>query len=358
MSAVCGTVAAGFEPVAEAFAATLDGAAGGAALAAVVDGEAVVDLWGGDFVEDTLVLVFSGTKGVVASALLLLRERGQLDLDDPVARYWPEFGAAGKDGILVRHVLAHTAGVPGLQPPFAAEELLDQAALTERLAAEPAFWPPGTRLAYHGHTFGVICGELIRRIDGRGPGRFVADELAGPLGLEFWIGLPAELEPRVARLVAAPGYGFTYSGGQPPPLLDAIYGSGTLDFNDPRVHRAEIPSANGIGSARSIARLFGSALLQDAPIEELSRGTCAVTGRAYAFAQGFELSTELGRLGPARDAFGHTGSGGSTHGAWPSLRTGFSYAPSELRSEMGDERGPELLRTLHACVTRAAAVRR
>ena len=358
MSAVGGTVAPEFEPVAEAFAGTLDGAAGGAALAAVVDGEPVVDLWGGDFVEDTLVLVFSGTKGVVATALLLLRERGQLDLDEPVARYWPEFGAAGKEGILVRHVLAHTAGVPGLRPPFAAEQLLDQAALAARLEAEPAFWPPGTRLAYHGHTFGVICGELIRRIDGRGPGRFVADELAGPLGLEFWIGLPAELEPRAARLVAAPGYGFTYSGEQPPPLLDAVYGSGTLDFNDPRAHRAEIPSANGIGSARSLARLFGSPLLQDAPIEELSRGPCAVTGRAYAFAEGFELWTELERLGPARDAFGHTGSGGSTHGAWPSLRTGFSYAPSELRSEASDDRGPAILRVLHACVTRAAAVRR
>jgi CubicO group peptidase (beta-lactamase class C family) len=358
VSAVSGTVAPGFEPVADAFAATLDGAAGGAALAAVADGRPVLDIWGGDFVEDTLVLVFSGTKGVVATALLLLRERGQLDLDDPVARYWPEFGAAGKEGILVRHVLAHTAGVPGLRPPFAAEQLLDQAALAERLAAEPAFWPPGTRLAYHGHSFGVICGELIRRIDGRSTGRFVADELAEPLGLEFWIGLPAELEPRVAPLVAAPGYGFTFSGEQPPPLLDAIYGSGTLDFNDPRVHRAEIPSANGIGSARALARLFGSPLLQDAPIEELSRDACAVTGRAYAFGQGFELWTELGRLGPARDAFGHTGSGGSTHGAWPSLRTGYSYAPSELRSELDDDRGPELLRTLHACVTRAAAVPR
>jgi CubicO group peptidase (beta-lactamase class C family) len=358
VSALCGTVAPAFEPVAEAFAATLDGAAGGAALAVVVDGQPVVDLWGGDFVEDTLVLVFSGTKGVVAAALLLLRERGQLDLDEPVARYWPEFGAAGKEGILVRHVLAHTAGVPGLQPPFAAEQLLDRAALAERLAAEPAFWPPGTRLAYHGHTFGVICGELIERIDGRGPGRFVADELARPLGLEFWIGLPERLEPRVSRLVAAPGYGPTYLGNEPEPLLDAIYGSGALDFNDPRVHRAEIPSANGIGSARALARLYASPLLQGAPIEELSRGTCVVTRRAYAFGQGFELWTELGRLGPARDAFGHTGSGGSAHGAWPSLRTGFSYTPSELRSEMADDRGPALLRTLHACVTRSAAVRR
>jgi CubicO group peptidase (beta-lactamase class C family) len=358
VSAVNGTAAPGFEPVAEAFAATLDGAAGGAALSAVADGRPVVDLWGGDFVEDTLVLVFSGTKGVVATALLLLSERSELNLDDPVARYWPEFGAAGKEGILVRHVLAHTAGVPGLLPPFPAEQLLDQAALAERVATEPAFWPAGTRLAYHGHTFGVICGELIRRIDGRGAGHFVAEELAGPLGLEFWIGLPEQLEPRVARLVAAPGYGFTSYAERPELPLDAIYGGGTLDFNDPRIHRAEIPSANGIGSARALARLYGSAVLQDASIEELSRGTCVVTGRPYAFGQGFELWTELGRLGPARDAFGHTGSGGSTHGAWPSLRTGFSYTPSELRSESEDDRGPTLLRTLHACVTRAAAALR
>jgi CubicO group peptidase (beta-lactamase class C family) len=358
VSAVHGTAAPEFEPVADAFAETLDGAAGGAALAVVVDGEPAIDLWGGDFLEDTLVLVFSGTKGVVATALRLLAERGELRLDEPVARYWPEFGAAGKEGILVRHVLAHTAGVPGLRPPFPAEQLLDQAALAERLAAEPAIWPPGVRLAYHGHTFGVICGELIRRIDGRSAGRFVADELAGPLGLEFWIGLPDELEGRVAPLIAAPGYGFTSYAEQPELPLEAIYGSGTLDWNDPRVHRAEIPSANGIGSSRALARLYGSPLLQDAAIEELSRDTCAVTGRPYAFAQGFELWTELGRLGPARDAFGHTGSGGSTHGAWPSLRTGFSYAPSELRSEADDDRGLALLRALHACVNRAAAVRR
>jgi CubicO group peptidase (beta-lactamase class C family) len=358
VSAVCGTVAPEFDPVAEAFAATLDGAAGGAALAVVVDDEPVVDLWGGDFVEDTLVLVFSGTKGVVATALLLLAERGELQLDEPVARYWPEFGAAGKGEIVVRHVLAHTAGVPGLKPPFPAEELLDQGALAERLAAEPAFWPPGTRIAYHGHTFGVICGELIRRIDGRSAGRFVAEEVAEPLGLEFWIGLQEELEPRVASLVAAPGYGFASYAEQPALPLEAIYGSGTLDWNDPLVHRAEIPSGNGIGSARALARLYGSPLLQGAPIEELSRGTCVVTGRPYAFGPGFELWTELGRLGPARDAFGHTGSGGSTHGAWPSLRTGFSYAPSELRSETGDDRGPAILRTVHACLTRAEAALR
>jgi CubicO group peptidase (beta-lactamase class C family) len=358
VSSLNGTVAPAFEPVAEAFEATLDGAGGGAALAAIVDGEPVVDLWGGDFVDDTLVLVFSGTKGVIATALLLLLERGQIHLDDPVARYWPEFGAAGKEGVLVRHVLAHTAGVPGLRPPFTAEQLLDQEALAERLAAEPAFWPPGTRLTYHAHTFGVICEELIRRIDGRSAGGFVADELAGPLGLEFWIGLPAEVEPRVARLVAAPGFGHTYLGEEPEPLLDAIYGIGRLDFNDPCVHRAEIPATNGVGSARALARLFGSPLLQNASIEELSRGNCAVTRRPYAFGQGFELWTELGRLGPARDAFGHTGSGGSTHGAWPSLHTGFSYTPSELRSESDDNRGPALLRTLHAFVTQAAAVRR
>lgn len=358
MSGVRGTVAPAFEPVADAFAVTLEGAAGGGALAAVVDGEPVVDLWGGDFAEDTLVLVFSGTKGVVATALLLLADRGRLQLDEPVALYWPEFGAAGKEGVLVRHVLGHTAGIPGLQPPFTAEQLLDREALAGRLAAEPAFWPPGSRLAYHGHTFGLICGELIRRVDGRSPGRFVADELAEPLGLEFWIGLPDELEPRVARLVPSPGYGVTSWREQPEPLLAAVYGDGALDFNDPRVHRAEIPSANGIGSARALARLYGSNVLQDAPIEELSRGICAVTGRPYAFGPGFELWTELGRLGPVRDAFGHTGSGGSTHGAWPSLRAGFSYAPSELRSEKEDDRGPALLGVLHACVSRAAAARR
>ncbi len=369
-----GRVEPGFEGVADAFAQTLDGSRGGAAFAAVREGELVVDLWGGmaddetgePWSERTTALLFSGTKGLLATCMLLLVERGLVDLDAPVARYWPEFAAAGKDGVLVRHVLAHTAGLPGMRPPFTLDEVLDEQRMAERVAAETPFWPPGTRLAYHALTFGCLCSELIRRVDGRSSGRFFAEEIAGPLGVELWIGLPAELEFRVATLVRAPGFGITYLGEEPEPLLEAVYGDLHADFhwNEPRLHRVEIPAANGIGDARSVARLYGCLarggelggvrLLAPSTVElarrELSRDLCAITRRPYAYSTGFELQTELGRLGPVPDAFGHTGSGGSTHGAWPSRRVGFSYLMSELRSESDDERGPSVLAALAAAL--------
>jgi CubicO group peptidase (beta-lactamase class C family) len=365
-----GRVDPGFEEVAEAFARTLTDAGGGAAFAAVVDGQLVVDLWGGvadeesgrPWAEDTLALLFSGTKGVLATCLLLLVERGLIELDAPVARYWPEFGAAGKDGVLVRHALAHTAGVPGLKRSSALDDLLDARALAAAVAAEPPWWPPGERLAYHAFTFGCLGGEPIRRVDGRTAGRFLAEEVAAPLGLSVWIGLPESLEPRVARLERGAGYGITYLGDDSEPLLAAVYGEGLGRFrwNDPAYHRAEIPGANAIADARSVARLYGCLarggeldgvrLLSPETVElagrELSRDRCAVTRRPYAYGAGFELQTELGRFGPVADAFGHTGSGGSTHGAWPSRRTGFSYVVSELRTEADDDRGPSVLRAL------------
>lgn len=363
-TAIDGRVADGFETVAEAFAATL-APGSGAAFAAFVDGEPVVDVWGGvakrdngePWREETVQLVFSGAKGLVAVCLLKLLERAALDLDAPVARYWPEFAA--KD-VLVRHVASHTAGLPGLRRGFAAEELLDTASLARELAAEEPLWPPGSRLAYHALSFGWLCDGLVRRVDGRSVGRFFADEVAEPLGLELWIGLPPEEETRVAQLVRGDGYGITFLGDEPDPLLRVLYG-GLLDapfrWNDPRFHRAEIPAANAIGTARSIARLYGCLARGGEPVlsadvvqlgrRELSRDLCAVTKRPYAFGVGFELQTTLGSFGAPLNAFGHTGSGGSVHGAWPDERVGFSYAPNELRSEGDDVRAGTILAALH-----------
>jgi CubicO group peptidase (beta-lactamase class C family) len=364
-----GSTEPGFERVADAFERTLEGARGGAAFAAFVDGRPVVDVWGGSaepesgrpWDESTAALIFSGTKGMVAVCVLKLVERGLIDVDEPVARYWPEF-AAGKENVLVRHVLSHTAGVPGLKSSFARDDILDSEKMTARVAAEPPFWPPGEQLAYHALTYGWICGELIRRTDGRSPGRFLAEEVVEPLGLEAWLGLPEELEPRVATLVARPDFHVTVVGDEPAPLLSALYGQDEVrfDWNAPEVHRVEIPGGNAIATARSMARLYGClarggaidgvALLEPETVEhgrtELSRGVCAITRRPYAFASGFELTTELGRLGPEPDAFGHTGSGGSTHGAWPSLRTGFSYVMSDLHPELSDGRGRSVLAAL------------
>jgi len=371
-----GWVAPSFEAVADAFGLELSGAAApGASLAVVVDGRTVVDLWGGsadaergiDWRADTIVPIFSGTKGLVAVCLLLLLERDALELEAPVARYWPEFAAAGKDEVTVAQVVSHTAGLPGLRDGFGVDDVLNGDRMRERVAAEAPFWEPGSTLAYHALTFGWLSDGLVRRVDGRSVGRFFADEVAGPLGLDLWIGLPEELEPRVARLVTAPDFGITYYGEQPEPLLEAVYGtlaSGTFPWNDPAIHAAEIPAANAIGTAQSIARLYGCLarggeldgvrLLSEPTVRlgarELARGVCAITRRPYAFGIGFELQTELAALGPVPGAFGHTGSGGSAHGCWPEERVGFSYAMSELRPEASDGRARRLLEALWRCL--------
>jgi CubicO group peptidase (beta-lactamase class C family) len=317
-------------------------------FAATKDGELVVEL--GRIDEPTLI--FSGTKGLVAMCVLLLIERGQLDLDTAVSDYWPEF--RHRD-VLVRHVVSHTAGLPGLRPPPTAEDLLHPERMAERLATEPPMWPAGELLAYHALTYGWLCGELVRRIDGRTVGTFFAEEFAQPLDLELWIGLPAEIEPRVARLERAPDYAVV---GKPGPLLEALYGPllHTFVWNEPAFHAAEIPAANAIGTARSIALLYGrlEEVLRPETIHlgrtELSRGVCAVTGLPYAFGAGFELQTERGSLGPPANAFGHTGSGGSAHGAWPDERVGFSYTTTELRNLETDDRARRLLAELYELV--------
>jgi CubicO group peptidase (beta-lactamase class C family) len=316
-------------------------------FAATVDGELVVDLGSGD----DLVPVFSGTKGLVAICLLKLIEEGRLQLERPVARYWPGFA---NGDVLVRHVVSHTAGLPGVVPIPELEDLLDDERMESRIAAQQPIWPPGERLAYHALTYGWLCGGLLRRIDGRSIGRFFAEEVAQPLGLELWIGLPSELEPRVATLVRDPGYSVSFAGDDVS-LLEAQYGPllGRFPWNEPAFHAAEIPAANAIGTARSIALLYGrlDRVLRPETIAlgrtELSRGPCAITGYSYAFGVGFELQTELGTLGPPPGAFGHTGSGGSSHGAWPAERVGFSYVPTELRSFEDDGRARRVLAALY-----------
>jgi CubicO group peptidase (beta-lactamase class C family) len=315
------------------------------AFAATKDGELVV----AHGRIDQPALIFSGTKGLVAMCLLLLIERGQLDLGAPVSSYWPEF--RHRD-VLVRHVVSHTAGLPGLRPSPTAEELLDPARMAARLAVEPPIWQAGKLLAYHALTFGWLCGELLRRIDGRTVGVFFAEEFARPLELELWIGLPAQIEPRVARLERAPDFAVA---GVPGPLLEALYGPMLHGFpwNAPAFHAAEIPAANAIGTARALALLYGrlETILRPETIRlgrtELSRGVCAVTALPYAFGVGFELQTERGALGPPAGAFGHTGSGGSAHGAWPDERVGFSYLPTLLRRSDTDDRARRHLDALY-----------
>jgi CubicO group peptidase (beta-lactamase class C family) len=283
-----GRVAPGFEPVRDAFAHNF-AAHGevGAAVCVYRDGEPVVDLWGGladreagrAWQRDTLALVFSTTKGVTAACSARLAERGVLDVDAPVARYWPEFAANGKAGIRVADVLAHRAGLPEVEGRFTLEQACAGDPLCEALAKQAPQWPPGTAHGYHVRTFGWILGEVVRRATGERFGRVLARELAAPLGLErdLFVGLPAEHDARTARILPAPEpadpkerelrarfmgpdtvLGRMLSG--PSHLFE--YGE---MWNTRLLRGAEMPSSNGIATARALAHLYAALVGPSSP---------------------------------------------------------------------------------------------
>ncbi|MGH9191952.1 MAG: serine hydrolase domain-containing protein [Acidimicrobiales bacterium] len=249
----------------------------GASVAVTVGGETVVDLWGGHadpdrtraWEKDTLCVAMSSTKGATSLAAHLLVSAGELDVDEPVASYWPEFAAAGKDRVLVRHLISHQAGLPALRDPVPPGGFYDWDGMVERLAAEPPFWEPGTRHGYHALTFGFLVGEVVRRVTGRSVGRFVADEIAGPLGLDLYIGLPEGLAPRVARLTPPPAP----EPGDPVPrfMLQAMTEPGSIpwlvmqnnggylvpgEWDSPAALAAELPASGGVANARALAGLY------------------------------------------------------------------------------------------------------
>jgi len=266
-AALGGTCSDRFEPLRELFAAKLEsGEDLGASLAVHIDGDMVVDLWGGwadeartvPWTENTITNVFSTTKTMTALAALVLVDRGELDLDANVAAYWPEFAARGKAGIKVRHLLSHTSGVSGWDQPVTIDDLYDWDKSTAMLAAQAPWWEPGTASGYHALTYGHLIGEVIRRITGQRLGEFFAAEVAGPLGADFHIGLPPSEFHRVANLVPWPPQP-TY-----PPDLDPN-GPAFKTFTGPvnqieyswteRWRRADIGAGNGHGNARSVARI-------------------------------------------------------------------------------------------------------
>jgi CubicO group peptidase (beta-lactamase class C family) len=381
-----GEVAPGFEAVREAFADNLRARGElGAAFAVTLDGQPVVDLWGGladgergrPWQADTLQVIFSGTKGLIALCLLMLADREALDLDAPVARYWPQFAANGKGAIRVSEVASHQAGLPALREPVTTDEILDGGRMAELLAAQPVEPDRRAVYAYHPLTFGWLCGELIRRVDGRAAGRFFAEEVAAPLGLEIWIGLPPRLEGRVSRLAQSPDWGSRVDEAAVArdDLLDRIrnnpplFAAGAIPWNAPAWHAAEIPGAGGIATARSLARLYGCLarggeldgvrLLRRQTLERgrelLSRRWDPLGDAEQAYGLGFELQTAARPLGPAPDAFGHRGAGGSVHCAWPSLRLGASYAMNLMRDDhVVDPRAAALLEAVHRAATRLA----
>jgi CubicO group peptidase (beta-lactamase class C family) len=374
-----GFVAPGFEAVAEEFARNFTVRHDlGAAFAATHEGKLVVDLWGGSaapgvpWTADTLQVIYSGTKGLMAACVLKLIERGQLDLNAPVARYWPEFAQADKSRVLVRHVVSHAAGLPGIRTPLTAADYTDHERMEALLAAQPLPPDPNAFHCYHPVTIGWLLGALVRRIDGRTIGQFFADEVATPLGLDAWIGLPAAQEHRVGKIELGPDMA-PYETFPPEQRADPTFASTwgnpplfptDLPWNTRAYHAAEIAGAGGIANARSMARYYGAMtlggtldgvqILKPETITlgraELSRFMDPYIAEAMAFGICWALQTPQTRFGPAPTAFGHSGAGGSIHGGWPTERVGFSYVMNQMRADPEDLRSRHVLRRLYEIV--------
>ena len=266
--AVQGSTSAALEPLRDVLARGIaSGDEFGAAVTVVHDGSVAADIWGGTadaatgapWQQDTVVNVFSVTKTVSALAVLLLADRGEIDLDAPVARYWPAFAAGGKDQILVRHALGHTSGVSGWQQPIALADVYDLDHSTALLAAQEPWWAPGDGSGYHALTFGHLLSPVVAAVTGQSLGRFVAAELAGPLGVDFTIGTPADLDARVATVVPPDRPpGIDYSKIPKDSVIRRTLLNPVLDpnaVNTPPWRRAEIGAVNGHGNARSVATI-------------------------------------------------------------------------------------------------------
>jgi CubicO group peptidase (beta-lactamase class C family) len=376
----------GFGAVADEFARNFrDRGEVGAACAVYRDGRKVVDLWGGfaharhklPWEDDTLVMMFSTTKGVSATALAVAQARGLLDYDAPVASYWPEFAEHGKGEITVRQLLAHQAGLPAIAARLSPRVIGDSERLAAALAAERPAWKPGTRHGYHMLSLGWYEGELLRRVDPRGRtlGRFFQDELARPLGLEFYIGLPRDIpERRVARLESFSYAQLLRADTIPRRMLAALAWPTSITartVRNPRLRRPadlglpdyrvlEVPAGGGIGQVRSVARLYadlatgGRALGLDertfaeltAPVRPPTRGSFDMVLKVEsAYALGYIRPVPRHRFGSGERAFGHPGAGGSFAFADPDARLAFAYAPNKLGFHLVDDPRELALRT-------------
>jgi len=360
----------GFARVRRAFAEILaSGWEVGAALAVYVDGHAALDLWGGHadaartrrWERDTLVNLYSVGKAVTAVCALRVVEAGRLDLDAPVARYWPEFAQAGKARIPVRYLLTHQAALPAVARPLPSGAWGHWGVMTEALAAQAPWWEPGTGHGYHVNTQGFLIGEVVRRITGTTLGTYLREEVGGPAGVDFFIGVGPELDGRCADMVPRPpgpedeelrrqlGVDPRRLSGLPLMRVNAYRNpmelSGTGVVNTRAWRAAEVPSTNGHGNARAVARLY-SALAGDGALdgvhvlspeiiaratEPYVHGDDLLLQRPTRFGLGFQLTMAERPLGPSPRAFGHFGAGGSLGFADPDARVAFGYAMNQGR---------------------------
>jgi CubicO group peptidase (beta-lactamase class C family) len=405
-TSVQGHAAEGWGKVADAFLANFEGNPGevGAACCVYVGGRPVVDLWGGladreanrPWGEDTIALAASTTKGATAICAHMLVQRGELDLDAPVVQYWPEFGANGKEQIPVRLLLSHQAGLPGIDAPLTFEDACAWHPVIRALEAQKPLWQPGTEHLYHQHTFGFLVGEAVRRITGKSLGTFFADEVAGPLGLSAWIGLPEDQEERVARITYAPfsaeelSAGMIEATGLDADTVAAWIGTmfapdsaaaraaslgGAFDpsgdyMNGRAFLAAEFPAANIVTDARSLARMYaatvseveGVRILDPATVETMTVVQTDKTrmhglppGLTIPADRSFYMSLGFWRACPpmpwvGQESFGHPGSGGSVGFGDPDAGVGFGYVPNLWSWNIAEPRAKNLAAAVASCL--------
>jgi len=383
--AVWGTCDTKFERVREEFERNFkEREEVGASVCVTLEGETVVDLWGGiadieadePWKEDTVSIVFSSTKGATALCAHILASRGLLDIDAPVVKYWPEFGKAGKENITVKMLLNHQAGLPHVRKPLPQGALYDWDVMVHALEEQEPFWEPGTRHGYQFYVFGWLVGEVVRRVSGKSLGRFFQDEVAKPLGLDFWIGLPEEIEPRVSKIIMVDSQ----------QMMDTPFGQAMVDPNsiqglctmndggtmltgvDARAfHAAEIGGAGGITNARGLAGMYAPLACGGSlkGVDLVDRDTLArMSAVSSATSQdmtllvparlslGYWKSLDNGRQPPgmqesmilSEDAFGHPGAGGSIGFADPRERMSFGYVMNKMGAGLGlNPRGQSLV---------------
>ena len=400
---VKGTVAPGFEPVREAFVENFRRRREvGAACAVYFRGEKVVDLWGGlrdpkaglPWEEDTLVLVFSTTKGISSMALAVAHTQGLFDYNERVATYWPEFARGGKANLTVRQLLSHQAGLCAIDQKMDLALLADPDRVADAIGKQVPAWRPGEHHGYHGVSLGWYESELLRRVDPRHRtiGRFFADEVARPLGLEFYIGLPRTVDRRRIATIQADHFAarmllnmhklpvtFVLGFLKPRSLMNRTFGNPAvlgqpLRYNDDDMRSIELPASNGIGRVRDIAKAYGTFAIGGGPLglkpetlralEEPARPPAKglfdlVLRREVSYGLGYCKPSASFRFGSSNRAYGTPGAGGSFGFADPDLELGFAYAMNRMDYYlMQDPRETALSKAAEACAARAFGRRR
>jgi CubicO group peptidase (beta-lactamase class C family) len=376
-----GFVLPGFEKVKKAFEANWDGYEVGASYSVVYKGKTVVDLWGGyqgrdlkkPWEKETLVNVYSTTKGMGALTVAILAEEGKLDYEALVVDYWPEFGAEGKQSVTVAQLLSHQAGVCGVSKKIAVEDLYNWNEMVRLLAEQKPFWEPGSQAGYHAVTWGFLAGELVRRITGKTLGFYFHEKVAKPLGADFYIGLPDSEMSRVADMIGpnhARAPQKTIDSDQKiPPLYPVVLLNPDIrpykDASSYAWRKAELAAANGQANARGIARIYGALAnggeidgiriiskkgIEKAIKEEIMMPEDPVTGKPMRFARGFMLNAEEG-YGPNPNAFGHGGAGGSIGFADPDANLAVGYTMNQMQVNADDEpRAGLLVKDTYDCL--------